>query len=399
MKRTAVCFAVLVVAAQCAAAADPKQAHLEQYGNIPVLHLYGTREEMGAQYGRLMAPHLQLAFAALKLVFPGEALARVKATGQMIEPNLPEVFRKELRAVARSAGIPYDDLLAANTAIGISCTALAAWGKTTNDGDLVMGRNVDYFSMGGLAETAGLIVVYHPQDGHALVSLTFLGIMGSFTGINEKGVAYGSLLVFNAKEPGPRKDGLPVHVLMREAAHASDRAVGFGRALRQAKHLIPVNVMAADADVALALELGTEKTAVRNGENDCLIASNHFRSPALAARKEQCKRYATLEEAVRRHRGKFDSMVMQKALSDARMERMNVQAVVFEPKKMRMHVSMNRNPAAQGPYTTFDLKKLLADDGNPVIEPKPRAQEEPQAQEERKPDTPHNRKSSRNDMR
>jgi len=50
---------------------------------------------------------------------------------------------------------------------------------------------------------------------------------------------------------------------------------------------------------------------------------------------------------------------MKKALHAAMIPTMNIQAVVFEPGKMRMHVSINRVPAGAGPYRVFDLRKLL----------------------------------------
>ena len=60
--------------------------------------------------------------------------------------------------------------------------------------------------------------------------------------------------------------------------------------------------------------------------------------------------------------GSFDVETMKKTLNAAKMERINLQAAVFEPGALRMHVSFNRNPAAAGPYTLFDVRALCADE-------------------------------------
>jgi hypothetical protein len=52
-----------------------------------------------------------------------------------------------------------------------------------------------------------------------VAAITFLGIMiGAFTGINEDGVAFGNMLVFNAADDRTDPAGFPVQLAMRLAA-------------------------------------------------------------------------------------------------------------------------------------------------------------------------------------
>ena len=119
--------------------------------------------------------------------------------------------------------------------------------------------------------------------------------------------------------------------------------------LRSQKHMVPMNVMTADRRGTIVLELGLKASGVRLARRGVLAASNHFRTPELRAREVACERYATLIATAEKNYGAFD------------VELMNLQAAVFEPAAMRMHVSVNRSPAAAGPYTVFDVKKLCAD--------------------------------------
>ena len=86
--------------------------------------------------------------------------------------------------------MPYLDLVAMNVLPAIRCTTFAAWGKASRDGSLVMGRNADYFSF-GLGDRISMVVVYHTPKRVPLAAVTFLGMVGAFTGVNAEGVAFG----------------------------------------------------------------------------------------------------------------------------------------------------------------------------------------------------------------
>ncbi len=127
------------------------------------------------------------------------------------------------------------------------------------------------------------------------------------------------------------------------------------------KHVIPMNVMIADRNEAVVLELGLRANALRIAQSGVLTSSNYFRTPRLRASEVACKRYAALIAAAEKNGGSFDVELMKKALYAARIKNLNLQAVVLEPGPMRMHVSVNQTPASSGPYTVFDVKKLCED--------------------------------------
>ena len=164
------------------------------YGRTPVVTLRGTPEEMGRQYGSLMREPLQALAASIESAIPARLQRRLLELTHRAEPHLPDSVRQEIRAIADAADVRYDLLATMNTTTRIACTTIAA---RDPGGHVVMGRNGDSFGM-GFGERAMAVVVRRPNQGHATISVNFLGMVGAFTGINDQGVAFGNMVVLNA---------------------------------------------------------------------------------------------------------------------------------------------------------------------------------------------------------
>ena len=337
---------------------DP--AHLDVRGNIPILHLYGTPEEMGTQYGTILREPLQALSKYVHALVPSGRLNRMLAYAEEQEPSLPDAIRAELRAISEASGMPYIDLVAMNVLPRIMCSGLAVSGEASQGGSLIMGRNAEYFAF-GLADRGSMMVVYHSSEGLPVVAVSFIGLVGAFTGMNSEGVGFGNMLVFKARDDGIAPGGLPIQIAMRLGAHRSSSAGSMSTWLLSQKHVIPMNVMVADRNEAIVTELGLRSNAVRLAQRGVLASTNYFRTPGFGASEVACKRYARLMDATKKHRGSFDVALMKKALHAARIKNLNIQAAVLEPGAMRMHVCANQTPASAGPYTVFDVKKLCAD--------------------------------------
>jgi len=336
------------------------KAHLDVYGSIPVLHLYGTPAEMGEQYGALLKTSLRALHGYMHAFMPEDQLERYLDFARGQEKNLPAAMRTELKAIAAAAGVPYVEIVALNVTPRLRCTALAMWGKAARNGNMILGRNMDYFSV-GLGDRGSLVIVYHAEGLIPVAAVSFIGMNGAYTGVNEKGVAFGNLLVFNAADNGMRKDGLCIQLILREAAHKCSTASEMAEFIRKRKHIIPVNVITADAREAKSVELGLRDSHVWNGQKGVLAVSNHFRARKLYDVARTCRRYDSLLRSAAKNYGRFDVEIMGNALYAARVKDMNLQAVVFEPEAMLMHLSMNRMPASKGPYRKFDLRRLFKD--------------------------------------
>ena len=333
-------------------------ARVDIRGRVPIVHLYGSPEEMGRQYGRLMGAPLRALTACVAAATPDRMHKLFLSMTRRGETHLPADIREEIVAMADAADVPFETLAALNVVTRIACTTIAAPGP---DGQLVMGRNGDFFGM-GLGERGMLVVVRHPPKARPTATVAFLGMVGAFTGINDAGVAYGNMLVFNAAGPKWKPTGLPIQIALRAAAETAGGAAELVEILTAQSHAIPMNIMAVDADEALVLELGLADTAVRRADpNGLLVATNHFRTPELTSHPERCDRYDRLTD---NNHGPvvMDVADMKAALHRNRIRMMNLQAVVFEPASRRMHVSINCLPASAGPYIAMDLRDVLGPD-------------------------------------
>ena len=338
-----------------------RHARAVSYGRTPVVILRGTSAEMGRQYGRLLREPLRALAACLESAVPTGLQHRLLELTHRAEPFLPEPCRQEIRAIADAADIRYDILAAMNTTSRVACTTIAA---RDPGGEVIMGRNGDFFGM-GFGERAMAVVVRRPDHGHATVSVNFLGMVGAFTGMNDSGVAFGNMVVLNGGGARLRPEGLPIQIALRRAAERTTSAEEMAGILALQHHAAPMNVMAADADSALVVELGLAGSAVRYLDDTPLIATNYFRTPELAgnrqraARADACQRYQRLAVGRYAVRDVMSVTDIKHALHRTRVRLLNLQAVVFEPAAMRMHVSVNRLPASAGPYTVLDLRRLL----------------------------------------
>jgi len=335
-------------------------SRLEYHNSIPVIHLYGSPEEMGRQYGSILQKQLNaLAFISEKF-FPKKTLNSYFEKATKLKEQLPPETVAFITGMAENSGVDYLKLLALNTVPKATCSVLAIWGDATNDGQLLMGRNADY-NFKKINKALGLTVVKHPHHGYATVASSFLGLAGTFTGINEKGVCYGNMLVYNGFEDEDKLDGLPIQLAMQHAAENAATAGEMITILTDQQHLVPVNVMCADSTEALIAELGQQNFAIRKGSKGVLAASNYFYSPGMFEETVTDERFTQLMLEARDNYGTFNFGNLKKAMHAARKPRENLQCILFEPAKMQIHVSMNRVPATKGPFIPLDVKKLLSE--------------------------------------
>jgi predicted choloylglycine hydrolase len=331
---------------------------LEYFHSFPVIHLYGSPNEMGAQYGSILQKQLKgLEYISTRF-FTENKLNEFWQTAIEIEPYLPDETIEFISGMSGSSGVDYHKLLAVNTVPRVSCSVLAVWNEATEDGELMMGRNADY-NFKRINKALGIIVVKHPDNGYATVSSSFLGLAGTFTGINEKGVCYGNMLVYNGNEDNKPDGGLPIQLLMQTAAETQSSAEEMIKYLTSQNHIIPVNVMCADKNEAIVAELGLENFAIREGNKGVLAATNYFYSSGMFKKPENDERLSVLMQSAKNHYGNFKLKHLKNAMHEARRPRENLQCVLFEPSKMLIHVSMNKVPASKGPFQTIEISQLL----------------------------------------
>ncbi len=373
--------AALLLLAGVLPAAPPQKAfrpgrwgksRLVYCGEVPVLHLYGNPEEMGEAAGRLTRSVLEKLAPSFARRFTDVFFALVPASRKKSKEKklldlvrrstsgIPKDRMKEIRALARGAGVQTGQVLLANllpeVAPRIHCSTLFLSARRMSDQAPAMGRNLDYPPIADI-HRYGLVVVYHQDGRKTLASLTFPGLVGVLSGMNEKGLCGATMDVYRDSRkayPG----AIPRFLFYREllSLHATVKEVL--EAARGVECLSGGNFMVADAlGEAAVLESDGKRWAIRRPREGALYATNFFRSPSLGG-PHPCRRYSLLEKQAAR-RKTFTPRILQGVLRMAALGPINVQCMVFRPASREIFFAFGRLPAAASTFHPLGGKELF----------------------------------------
>src|SRR6185312_9730081 len=97
-----------------------------------------------------------------------------------------------------------------------ACSAVLIDKDKSATGGPLLGRNLDYPSLGYIHRYS-LVTVYRPKGKLAFAAVTFPGLVGVLSGMNEAGLCLGVLEVFDIKPGEPYFDaaGTPYALCLR----------------------------------------------------------------------------------------------------------------------------------------------------------------------------------------
>ena len=275
------------------------------------------------------------------------------------------------------------DLVALNTLADwyrLGCSSFSAWGKMTAGGMMITGRNLDFFTIPGLAERHLIIARLHADaDGKRWVSVAWPGLIGAYTAMNEDGV---TISMHDA--PGRRPSGagpfLPRSFALRDAIEraSGESAVADVTAVLRASPVIcgnnvhvsapyvgqrnPAAVFELDGDTGR--DRGVTIRAAADNETamprEALICTNHYRKRAAPT---PCDRYASLEgslAALARDGLHVDEDVARR-LMRAVGRPSTIHTVIFMPNDRSFTVGLatSEQNGAEVPMVRFNLAELL----------------------------------------
>lgn len=185
------------------------QATLIETNDVKILKLSGTNYQMGYNYGYLLAAEIVRLVGGIAtwaaearssdyddlissqgiISWNANVLAEMNGMIAGIRDALPESQRNFTPYLSTNRQISVEDLQVANTLPDWACSSFSVWGAGRTDGSSLMARNLDYYSdPGGILATSHLIVSYSPAQGTKWVNITFCGMAGSISGMNEYGL-------------------------------------------------------------------------------------------------------------------------------------------------------------------------------------------------------------------
>lgn len=337
---------------------------------IPILRVEGTPEEMGEQ----------IAVLALKpakhvLDYPRDLLKRLDIEGLLpilemggegMLPHFPSDQHRELEAMVK-AGADRSPVVLGNTMFDLkklfACSASVVTGERSETGGILVGRNLDFPSLGYIHEYS-LVTVYRSPGKHTFASVGFPGLVGCLSGMNDAGLCLGVLEICHVKNGEKRFDagGIPFALCYRRILEECKTVEEAEKLLRSMKRTTLTSLAIADPKRAVVFEITPQSVVVREPENGIGSCTNHFCTKELKPAVQPdifwtLDRFDILEQVRKRPKVSVDDI--HDSLHAVSVRNHTLQTMVFEPAKLRMYLAIGTCPASAKELTELDLAPLF----------------------------------------
>ena len=372
------------------------------------MYIEGTPYERGLIYGKLSGELVKsqekVFIAQIENLIPSRSWQRfllmtIGFFNKDLTSNIPRENLEEIYGVSKSFSDDYDYISskyarilnyhaahdighALNDYSMVGCTSFALNGDKTQDHQLLVGRNFDFY-MGDDFAKDKLILFVNPDKGYKFASYSWAGFTGVVSGLNEKGL---SVTINAAKSDLPSGSKTPISIVAREIlqyASTIDEAIRI--AGKRETFVSETFMVSSKKDgKAVLIEKSPTKTGVYQTDGNTLICANHYQSETFRKDPVNLKnieesdskwRYARTQKLLGAH-GNFtvaDAIAVlrdQKGLDGDTLGAGNPKAinqllahhsVVFEPASETMWISTA--PYQLGNFIAYDLKKVFGKKG------------------------------------
>lgn len=161
----------------------------------------------------------------------------------------------------------------------VGCTSFGVWGDRTEDEEMIIGRNFDFYFGQEFAHDK-VVAMVRPDSGYSFVSVTWMCFSGVVSGMNEKGL---TVTLNAAKSEIPTKAKSPVSLIAREVLqYASNIQEAYDIIEKHESFVAETFLIGSKKDRAIELiEKSPELTAIYRSPTKRLVATNHFQSEEL----------------------------------------------------------------------------------------------------------------------
>ncbi len=342
------------LSAVSALAADPSAP-------TPIIELRGDDAQLGIEHGQQLGEQIKFLHEKYLKVFLRTHVQRFAATAAaaIFESRLSPAHRAEIHALAGQTQIDERQVMLGNCFLDLvpsmGCSTVTLPGAAAPDGVARFGRNLDFPAL-NVADKHTVVLVFHPQGRYTFAAVSWPGLIGCLSGMNEHGLSLANMEVARR----PRLPGaMPYTLLYRtvlETSRTVDEAIAL---LDKTPRQTANNLMLMDAAGGRAVvEITPEKITVRRTDDrHALISTNHQRAQDQQTRG-LCRRYDALHDLSEQQFGSIDEKVIEKILAAAAQGNMTLQSMVFEPSNRVIYLATGSN-APSRPFQRIDLKKYF----------------------------------------
>lgn len=263
----------------------------------------------------------------------------------------------------------------------VGCTAFATWGDKSEDSTLIIGRNFDFYVGDDFARDK-IIAFYRPSQGHKFMMITFGGMTGVLSGMNDQGL---TVTINAAKSEIPGASATPVALVTREILQYASTIQEAYDIVEKRKLFVAESFLIGSAKdgKAAIIEKTPEAIDFVDPSENFILSTNHFLGEVLGnteLNKEHIRtsaspyRYKRLEQLMSRNKQNSivktaDILRDQLGVDDKDIGLGNEKAinqlvshhgVIFQPEKKRMWISTA--PWQLGKFVCYDLEKAFAYD-------------------------------------
>ncbi|MBK6342957.1 MAG: peptidase C45 [Flavobacteriales bacterium] len=313
-----------------------------------------------------------------------------------LDEHVPHEYLREIYGVSRSFADAYDfvgpkymralnyhaahDIGHALTDLAmVGCTSFAAKGERSADGQLIIGRNFDFW-MGDDFAREKLILFIRPDEGIPHVLVSWGGFMGAASAMNLEGL---TVTINAARSELPYGARTPIALLARAIVqHAAtiDEAIAIA-----AKHEVFVSesilVASARDGRAVIIEKAPNGMDVYDPGTDLLVCANHYQSDrfkdsapnqANIRESDSMARFRRMQQlvdsagtldpsnaaAILRERKGFNGAELGMGNPASINQLIAHHAVIMQPTERRLYVSAW--PYQLGAFACYDLRDVFA---------------------------------------
>ena len=261
----------------------------------------------------------------------------------------------------------------------VGCSSFASWGDNTEDGNLLIARNFDFYVGDDFAEEK-VISFIHPENGYKFMTVSWAGMIGVMSGMNDQGL---TVTINAGKSSIPYLAKTPISLVAREIVQYASNIEEAIRIAKQKEVFVSESIMVGSVsdNKAVLIEISPEKFDVFAMENSSqLICSNHFQGEVYKNDKKNLKhieeshskyRYDRMQEllnesnklnpkkavSILRNRQGLNNIEIGYGNEKALNQLLAHHGIVFQPQKKMVWVSSN--PYQLGAFTAYQLDSVF----------------------------------------
>ncbi|HRD37967.1 MAG TPA: C45 family autoproteolytic acyltransferase/hydrolase [Bacteroidia bacterium] len=260
----------------------------------------------------------------------------------------------------------------------VGCTSFGVWNDKSEDGELLIARNFDFYSGDEFAQNK-IIQFTNPKRGYKFATITWAGFIGAASGMNDQGI---TVTINAAKSSIPTDAATPIALLAREILQFSKNTNDAIEIAKKRDVFVSESILigSANDNKAIIIEKTPDGMDVYDAGTNEILCSNHYQGKKYALEYTNLKnqiessslyRKVRLKQLLQNHKQinyleaanilRSQTGINEKNIGLGNEKAMNQliahHGVIFKPKSRLMWVSTN--PYQCGKFVCYDLNTVF----------------------------------------